>query len=379
MEKYSTLVLNPEWISHGVYRLINWAHEAKRHFLTLDDFKTVFGADTDRYPVDKHEFLFELMKHYELAYETKHENKLIIPHLLKEDRPETLPDFPATESLMLRYKAETPLPPNTISRFIVRHNQEIKTENGCPVVWRFGVVLEDKSGSLALVREEKESHTISVSVKGTNRTNYISALRETLNDIFNSYKSAKPELQYRIELPEHLFLPIEKKRPLWLTDSKILRHSLANEPYYEDLTGQHIPMQQTVHIYNITAQNLIMNESGISHIGDQSNSTFNFNNCTIGLQGNLNELARLLTKSGNTEEAEELVEAANLLDQAEKSENKEEIKRKGLLNSLGRIVDELRNEGSTLNKTVKGIKNGAKIVGDIVQGYNKISQLFGLS
>ena len=66
------------------------------------------------------------MKHYELAYETKGVKELIIPHLLKEDRPEKLPDFPVGESLMLRYKAEQPLPPNTVSRFIVRHNQQIK-------------------------------------------------------------------------------------------------------------------------------------------------------------------------------------------------------------------------------------------------------------
>ncbi len=69
--------------------------------------------------------------------------ELIIPHLLKEDCPDELADFPMGESLMLRYKAEQPLPPNTISRFIVRHNQEIKRESNNYVVWRYGVVLED--------------------------------------------------------------------------------------------------------------------------------------------------------------------------------------------------------------------------------------------
>ena len=56
----------------------------------------------------------------ETFYETENGNSLIIPHLLKEDRPAILPDFPLGESLMLRYKADQPLSPNTISRFIVR-------------------------------------------------------------------------------------------------------------------------------------------------------------------------------------------------------------------------------------------------------------------
>ena len=98
----------------------------KKYSLTLADFMTVFAEDAKRYPESKHEFLFKLMKHYELAYETKDGKDLIIPHLLKEDRLASLPDFSIGESLMLRYKAEQPLPPNTISRFIVRHNPEIK-------------------------------------------------------------------------------------------------------------------------------------------------------------------------------------------------------------------------------------------------------------
>ena len=141
MKEFDTLVLNPEWISHGVYKIINWVSEEAKPSLTLDDFARVFKEDANRYPSDKHEFHFELMKRYELAYETAKGKNLIIPHLLKEDRPKELPDFPVGESLMLRYKAEQPLPPNTISRFIVRHNQEIKKDKQEYLAWRYRVVL----------------------------------------------------------------------------------------------------------------------------------------------------------------------------------------------------------------------------------------------
>lgn len=190
MEQYDTLVLNPEWISHGVYQIINWANNQGKHELHLSEFTKIFKLNAQRYPKRHHKFLFELMKHFELAYETEQTDGLIIPHLLNEDRPKELPNFPVGESLMLRYKTEQPLPPNTISRFIVRHHKEIKRDSRQSWVWRYGAVLTPEKSTLALVREY--SQEISVSVKGQGKTNTISQLRDTLNDIFASYKSQVP-------------------------------------------------------------------------------------------------------------------------------------------------------------------------------------------
>lgn len=195
MEQYDTLVLNPEWISHGVYKIINWANNLEKPSINIKDFPKIFKEDLERYSVEKsHNFLFDLMKHYELAYQPKSAKRLIIPHLLKEDRPDRLPVFKIDESLFIKYRAEQTLPPNTISRFIVRHHQQIKNNR---LLWRYGVVLEDGKGGLALIREE--DRTISVSVKGKGKSGFIDELRTTLNDIFDSYKSEKPELQYRIQ------------------------------------------------------------------------------------------------------------------------------------------------------------------------------------
>ncbi len=374
MEEFDTLVLNPEWISYGVYSIINWINEKNQYSLTLREFSAVFNNASDRYPVKKHKFLFKLMKHYELAYETKNEKELIVPHLLKEDRPKDLPNFPVGESLMLRYKAEQPLPPNTISRFIIRHNQDIKKEKSDYLVWRYGVVLKDKNNSIALVREE--DRTISVAVKGKSKTHYISTLRETLDDIFDSYKSKKPELQYRIERFGEIPSDYEAKNPLWLSNNKIINHYKNEKPYYDDSTNQDIPMDRVVNLFKIESI------EGGAILGGMDNAiiktTYNFRDCNINLQGNLNELAQLLTESGNTQEAKELENAAIALEQAENSVSKEEVKKKGIANRLKRLVAALENEDSNLHKTVKGIKNGVSIAQDIAKGYNDIAQWAGL-
>jgi len=290
---------------------------------------------------------------------------------LKKDRPKELPDFPVGESLMLRYKAEQPLPPNTISRFIVRHNQEIKKERDNYVVWRYGVVLEDDGGSIALVRVE--DRTISVSVKGKDKTNYISVLRATLNDIFNSYKSEKPELQYRIERFGQLPDDVDAKNPLWLPDKDIFNYHQREKPYYDVATDNNIFMKDVVINFNINNENVLSGGQGNIII----KPTFNFRDCNIGLQGNLNELAQLLTDGGNKEDAKELENAAKALKQVKEIENRDDVKETGIANRLKRLLDDLNNKESKLHKTVNGIKNGIGIAQDIAKGYNDTAQWLG--
>ncbi len=372
MPDFNILVLNPEWISRGVYQIINWASNLKKHAISLDDLQTVFRENIQRYPVDNHKFLFELMKHYELAYETEKGNELIIPHLLNEDQPESkkLPIFHVGESLMLRYKAEIPLPPNTISRFIVRHNEEIKKDRDY-LVWRYGVVLENEKGCIALVREE--DRTISVSVKGHDKTEYISRLRGTLNDIFESYKSEKPDLEYRVERFGKIPNEVEEKEPLWLSERRIKNLNRQKRSYYDDETEQEISMAQVVNTYNITGDTVLLGGKGHHLV----KNTFNFQNCNIDLQGHLNDLAGLLSDNGKKEEAEEFEGVASALEKVEQCKTPEDVKKSGIKGRLQRLMQELEDKNSKLHKTVKTVKNGVSVAQDVAKRYNDIAQWVG--
>ena len=368
MGKYETLVLNPEWITTAVYKLINWVGKAEKYTLTLDDFLKVFKKDINRYPVDKHPFLFDLMKEYELAYEADN-GKLIIPHLLKKDQPGELPHFPLGEGLMLKYKATQPLPPDTITRFIVSHSEQIRKENE---VWRYGVILKSDKGSLALVREI--DRTISVSVKGPEKTEFISLLRNTLEGIFETYKSKKPKLHYRVERYGEIVNSTVASNELWLPETKIKNHVSANVPYYDDESNQHFSLKEPAVQYKIDANTVLLN----SPVENLNQNTFNFHDCKIELQGSLNELAGKLSKKGKEEAAEELIEAAEILDKVKEDTSKEEVRKKGFINRLKRIVKDLGDEGSDLHKTVSGIRHGVSIAQDIAAEYNKIAQWLAL-
>ena len=93
IEEFNTLILNPEWICYGVYKIINWLNNSKMYNININMFMNIFSDDSERYSEKQFDFLYKLLIKYELAFESKSNSELIIPHLLPEDRPNKLPDF----------------------------------------------------------------------------------------------------------------------------------------------------------------------------------------------------------------------------------------------------------------------------------------------
>jgi len=367
---FKTLILNPEWISHGVYKIINWLNYTKQHIIHIEDFKSVFKSDIERYPTeDDHIFLFNLMLHYELAYVTN-ENSLIIPHLLSEDRPEKLPQFSVGESLLLKYKSEQPLPADTISRFIVRRNHQISSSGN---VWRYGVLLEKNRSTIALVREE--DRTITVSVKGPLKSEYLYELREEINNIFKSYKIAKPELQYYIstygEIPPYIET---NDNQLWLGEAKIKNHVLQDRPYYDDVLQNNIPLNRIANIYKIQADNVLMGNSNIENLNQ---NIFNFKDINIKLQGELNELSTLLLDQGHINDSDRLTKVSKLLEEIENIQSKEDVVKKGLFNQLRQVVVDIGDKETALYKSISSVQNGFKIAKNVGRYYNGIAEWVG--
>lgn len=379
--EYNTLILNPEWISDGVYQIINWVNNQDTHTVLLSEFLKIFKEEIDRFPIEKHAFLFNLMIKYELAY-TLNGKRLVIPHLLNEDQPPILPEFPNEESLLLKYEINQSLPPNTISRFIVRHHTEIVLKDRKEQVWRYGVILNDEKGSIALVRERDRE--IQVSVKGSAKSNYISDIRETLNDIFESYKSLQPTLSYKIVGDD-----VAPNRDLYLSEQKIVNHVKNGEDYYDDVLDQKISLRAVKELYKIFSDTNVNHYHGDNqtHIGGDNrgvvkSTTINFKDCNLDLQGNLNYLIEKLSKTVDQEDLEDLQKVVTVLAEIEDNNNKEEVKeilkKNSVSRRLGDFVEDLGDEKSSMAKKIKGVKNGAKVVKDIVTLFNKAANWAGM-
>lgn len=258
LEEFDTLVLNPDWISQGIYTLINWAHKNEKHTISIDDYLNIFiDEKRNRYPKDKFLFILQLMSKYELAFSKDSEKNFTIPLLLKEDRPDNdiVPVFNVTDSLMLKFETESALPPNIASRLIVRYYKEIRDEKE---VWRHGVILKRDKDTIALVEEDERR--VTVCVKGRAKSSYIAELREALLNIFDSYKASNPDLYYKIIVNE----PIESssftmhgsrdiaKATDMISDEVIRGHILhGNNHYFDYSSGRQISLRDIIKIYMI--------------------------------------------------------------------------------------------------------------------------------
>ena len=231
MKGFNTLVLNPGWITNGIYKMINWGSKNGRHVLSVDHVEKIL--DRQRYTTKQILFLFKLMNKYELAFLYKNDqNQIFIPGLLPLDGPAELPDFPDSECLTMSFSVTNALPPNIVSRLIVLRHDEAKDESK---LWRKGAVLYFRDGE-AVAHVVEDARNVTANVKGKDRTPYIAGLRKTLKQVFESYKAIDPGLKYKVLLSEEAkdalrFTVGAEDKPQMLDENSIIMHMKKKRPY----------------------------------------------------------------------------------------------------------------------------------------------------
>lgn len=194
----NTHVLEPEWVTDAVYKLVNSKEIAEsRGVLKLDMFAEILKQKTERdfhYPPDQYGFFISLMKKFELAYEID-DSTLLFPCLLEIQEPDFEFDYEGTLKFIIDYDF---LPPSVMPRFIVKMNRDIKDD----LRWRTGVVLEDKGyHSTAVVRADIEAKRVSIYVNGNQRRDYFAVILQRFREINNNFEKLKAT--EKIPLPDN--------------------------------------------------------------------------------------------------------------------------------------------------------------------------------
>ena len=168
---HDTRVLNPSWVTGGVYAVIRSLSVAQRHGqLAVADMPIVLTEAEEQqvvrkvdYPHQTHGFILELMRAFQLSYASEHEEgvpvRYLVPELLPEFEPNMKEEWEKAP-VRLRYRYEI-LPPGLLPRFIVRTHA---LSEGAPH-WRHGVVLRH-AGAQALIRAETDRQELQVFVLG---------------------------------------------------------------------------------------------------------------------------------------------------------------------------------------------------------------------
>ena len=191
-----TNVLNPEWITNGVYRILNdnALITQYRGILELGMLSRIL--DRNRYPRNKHMFILDIMRKFELCFplEGYSDRRFLIPDLLSKEEPAT-GDW-NNDTLAFQYQYNV-LPGSIISRFIVRmhHYADKKTW------WRSGIVLKHRENR-ALVKSDREDKKMFIWISGSQptRRELLAMIRSQFDAIHDTIKGIIAE--EKVPLPE---------------------------------------------------------------------------------------------------------------------------------------------------------------------------------
>ena len=191
-------VLDPHWVTTGVYKIITSAFAAKaKGEILFSDLDYIVNKEASRkkgYKSSNHQkikyypnelsYLSEIMAEFKLSYFSENREKILIPDLLDKETPakavEMFNKIPDKLNLIFKYEY---LPYSIIHFFMVEIKRDIKK------AWRTGVLLKCKSNIDAEAMVVASGNKISISVAGEHRQkrDYMSIIRFFLDKVNSDY------------------------------------------------------------------------------------------------------------------------------------------------------------------------------------------------
>jgi internalin A len=188
-----TSVLNPEWVTQGVYALLN-NDELREHGGVLERRQVPRLLDNTRYPLERQRLILSLMEKFELAFAFEGSERYLVPDLLPVEQPAF--DWEDEGSLLFEYHYAV-LPRSILHRFMVRLHPFIYER----IAWRTGVMLVYE-GMKALVKADIEDKQIRIAIHGGGRRReFLSMLRFTFDSLHENITGTKP--QEYVPIPDY--------------------------------------------------------------------------------------------------------------------------------------------------------------------------------
>ena len=197
-----TNVLNPNWVTTGIYALLSdeTLKTKNKGILTAADLERIL--DPQRYPAKRYPYLTELMKEFQLGFliDGCEPQKFLIPGLLPKDEPTETDLEGDTLDFQYHYRI---LPESILSRFIVLAHEDIHQD----IYWRSGVMLRYKEGeelyNIARIKADPEEKQIFIAISGkiSTRRAFLATIRKLFTKIHRSF--VDPEITEWVPVPGH--------------------------------------------------------------------------------------------------------------------------------------------------------------------------------
>jgi len=170
--KGSKYILNPEWVSGGIYQLIvSEFTKQLKGIVSKNDMNLILQKTEEfnlEYREDDYEFIMDLMVEFNLAARSQDRNTLFIPKQFDQDIPESLKESEifVEDYIHFYLKYEGYFPDSLISQFIAVAFEDVHEQ----FYWQQGILLKDKEdhtgSTFALVKSDAYFKKISIKVKG---------------------------------------------------------------------------------------------------------------------------------------------------------------------------------------------------------------------
>ncbi|MDX6384930.1 MAG: internalin [Blastocatellia bacterium] len=212
-----TQVLNPRWVTQGVYGLLTSAQlvKAQGQFDLKDVGKILAGLqDADHYPLHTHNRLINVMRHFDLCFEfTDRSDHYLIPRHLHDNELDI--PWDDIDALKFQYHYVETLPDAVISRFIVRMNQYITEQ----YYWKNGVFLHSGENR-AKIKADLVDRKVFISIIGKEHTRraFLAVIRAAFDEINRNFK---------IEIRE--MIPVPGYPEVLVSYKELLVHEEMNE------------------------------------------------------------------------------------------------------------------------------------------------------
>ncbi|WP_420640976.1 COR domain-containing protein [Candidatus Leptofilum sp.] len=179
-----TSVLNPNWVTEGIYALLNSDTLQQKHgILARNQVRNLLPRET--YPNQQRRFLLDMMLKFELAFGLPGGQTLLIPDLISKEQPAF--EWDDANALQFAYQYSV-LPRSILHRFMVRQHQRVDPK----IRWRTGVMLHH-DGFTALVKADIQAATIRISILGDgDRRQFLYSLRLEFAGIHDTIQGTKP-------------------------------------------------------------------------------------------------------------------------------------------------------------------------------------------
>jgi internalin A len=214
----NTNVLNPDWVTQGIYALFSDddLKTKTKGILSPADLSRIL--DPQRYPPERHHYLTDLMKEFQLCFPLSdqspaqspspplgegfrvRDSQFLIPGLLPKEQPDNTDLDGDTLEFQYHYRI---LPDSILSRFIVLTHEKIHNQT----YWRSGVMLAYQEGgepcNIARIKADKDDKKIFIAISGraSTRRLFLGLIRDVFSKIHHSFGNL--EVSEWVPVPNH--------------------------------------------------------------------------------------------------------------------------------------------------------------------------------